>query len=70
MKLNKINSEYTLLTINQAAKKLNIGQTSLYRIVRNDDTFPAIKISNKWVIIEEKLAIWIEKQLEKKSELL
>lgn len=61
------NSKYTLLTPKDAAPKLNMSLTSLYLLLKTDEQFPAIKVNNKWIIIEDKIPEWIDKKLENKG---
>lgn len=55
-----------LLTVPQAAERLNLPVTKVYELVRSKD-FPAAKIGKSWRIHGDRLDQWFEKQLEEKA---
>lgn len=48
-----------LLTIEEAAKVLNIGKNNLYKLI-NEGTIPVVKTSGKNLVIADKLDKWLE----------
>ena len=48
------------LSVEQAADVLSISPVSLYKLIRKDSTFPAIKLGRRIVIPKEKLKKWID----------
>lgn len=50
-----------LLTLQQIAQKLQISETTLYKLARNGK-IPAIKIGNQWRFKVEDIEKWLESQ--------
>lgn len=50
-----------LLTLQQIAQKLQISETTLYKLARNGK-IPAIKIGNQWRFKMEDIEKWLESQ--------
>ena len=48
------------LSVEQAADVLSISPVSLYKLIRKDSTFPAMKLGRRIVIPKEKLKKWID----------
>ena len=48
------------LSVEQAAEVLSISPVSLYKLIRKDSTFPAMKLGRRIVIPKEKLKKWID----------
>ncbi|MBQ8981601.1 MAG: helix-turn-helix domain-containing protein [Eubacterium sp.] len=51
------------LSVEQAAEALSISAVSLYKIIKKDSTFPAIKMGRRIVIPKENLKKWIDKKV-------
>lgn len=56
-----------ILTIDEAAKYLNLNKETIYKHVRSGD-LPGKKIGNKWRFSKRKLREWIEKNGDKHDE--
>lgn len=51
----------TLLTLQQVAQRLQISETTLYKLARRGK-IPAIKVGNQWRFKIEDIDKWIESQ--------
>ena len=51
------------LSVEQAAEALSISAVSLYKIIKKDSTFPAIKMGRRIVIPKENLKKWIDNKV-------
>lgn len=56
-----------IITAEQAAKELNLSKNKLYAIMRTDISFPAVRAGKKWLIIGDKLELWINTKLLEKQ---
>lgn len=53
-----------LLTVPQAAKRLNLGVSTVYELCHTDPTFPAYWVHDHCVrVVEAKLPEWIDGRL-------
>ncbi len=50
-----------LLTLQEIAKRLQISETTLYKLARNGK-IPAIKVGNQWRFKMEDIDSWLESQ--------
>ena len=50
-----------LLTLQQIAQRLQISETTLYKLAR-DSKIPAIKVGNQWRFKLEDIDSWLESQ--------
>lgn len=51
-----------LLTPQEAMSILGIGRNRMYESLLKDNTFPSMKIGNRYYINRDKLQSWIDKQ--------
>ena len=51
------------LSVEQAAEVLSIAPVSLYKLIKKDSTFPAMKLGRRIVIPKEKLKKWIDQKV-------
>lgn len=58
--------ESPMLTVEEAAKYLKVGVSTVYNLVRSTD-FPAIKVMGAWRIIKGELDLWIQRQFVNKN---
>jgi excisionase family DNA binding protein len=58
--------ESPMLTVEEAAKYLKVGVSTVYNLVRSTD-FPAIKVMVAWRIIKGELDLWIQRQFVNKN---
>lgn len=54
-----------LMEMDQILSYLGIGQTTFYRILAEDETFPVHKVRGKWKSIPEELRDWFKGQRSK-----
>lgn len=59
--------EWDIIPPKEAAAILHLSLNSLYLLLQNDPTFPAIKIGRKWIICKAKIPEWIETKIRKKQ---
>ncbi|MEA5002302.1 MAG: hypothetical protein VB081_02260 [Christensenella sp.] len=53
---------YRLMTPAEAAVRLNRSQSYIYRLIKNDPNFPAVRPENsrRWWVIADKLDGWMD----------
>lgn len=58
-----------IITPAEASKILHMSLNSFYRLLNENQDFPAFKLDDgrKWYIYASKIPNWIESQLEKKT---
>ena len=49
-----------MLSVPQAAEVLGISAVSLYKLIRNDNSFPVVAIGRRKSVPKEQLKIWID----------
>ena len=49
-----------MLSVPQAAEVLGISAVSLYKLIRNDNSFPVIVMGRRKSVPKEQLKIWID----------
>ena len=49
-----------MLSVPQAAEALGISAVSLYKLIRNDNSFPVVAIGRRKSVPKEQLKIWID----------
>lgn len=47
------------MNVPQAAEVLGISAVSLYKLIQNDKSFPAISIGRRKTVPKEQLKVWI-----------
>lgn len=55
--IDKLEKPFTILTVNDVAKDLNIGKNATYKIFKRND-FPSINIGQSWHITLLAYTIW------------
>lgn len=51
----------------ETAEYLGIGMNSIYRLLNEDNAFPAIHIGHRWFIKKDMIDYWIERKFEDKK---
>ena len=49
-----------MLSVPQAAEVLGISAVSLYKLIRNDNSFPVVAMGRRKSVPKEQLKIWID----------
>lgn len=49
-----------MLSVPQAAQVLGISDVSLYKLIRNDNSFPVVAMGRRKSVPKEQLKIWID----------
>ena len=49
-----------MLSVPQAAEALGISAVSLYKLIRNDNSFPVVEMDRRKSVPKEQLKIWID----------
>ena len=49
-----------MLSVPQAAQVLGISAVSLYKLIRNDNSFPVVAMGRRKSVPKEQLKIWID----------
>ena len=49
-----------MLSVPQVAEVLGISAVSLYKLIRNDNSFPVVAIGRRKSVPKEQLKIWID----------
>ena len=55
-----------IMTLEETAKYLKIGKSTLYRMVR-EGKIPAVKIANQWRFRKEDIDRWLQEIIKKKE---
>lgn len=55
---SKVAERGQLLTVKEAAAKLNVGSTTMYKLV-NQSGFPCVRIGRKILVVEDELTSFI-----------
>lgn len=50
-----------LLTPEEAMTILGVGRNTMYEVLLKDETFPCMRIGNRYYINRDKLQTWIDK---------
>ncbi len=53
--------EPILITVGETSKLLHIGKNTLYKIIRENKTFPCLKLPHKLLIDKNQLSTWVSK---------
>ncbi len=65
VRLKRIMFQQRFITVEEAAKYLNVPKTKMYEYVKSKG-FPSLKHGKAWRVDTEKLNAWIDKQIENK----
>ena len=52
-----------MLSVSQAAELIGISTVSLYKLIKNDDSFPVIAMGRRKIIPKEHLKNWINSKI-------
>lgn len=58
---------FEIITRKEAAQILRFSNDRVYRIIKTDPTFPAVKINKKWVVDRTRLEAWYEEKFSNKN---
>lgn len=57
--------EKEVYTLRELQNILNLSMPSIYKLIKEDKTFPIMKLNSKYVVSKKELSLWIEKKSRK-----
>jgi len=51
-----------MLTLKEASQVLNVSRDTLYRLLKEDETFPGVRVGHHWRVDPNRLQEWLDRQ--------
>lgn len=51
-----------MLTLKDLSNVLDLSMPSIYKLIKTDNTFPIMKLNNKYSVSKKQLDMWIERK--------